>query len=374
VKDVEHAIAEAGKQCRALLDVKGIEWPESVQDLLRDAREAKSLQDHYEILVRLTARLRDGHARVVVHDEAKGVRWPGPAMEGASGPGLFLCRSDGKILVKQAWDAAARAGVSPGMEVLVIEGKPAAEWIEETMREHREWSGFSTEQQAFYFACHWGLGGKSGSKLALRVRSLDGKERRVEVRRAGASFVPDGPVFPPENLKSLGRQRYGRTAAGNGYIHLRDCPGDLPEQMDRMLEEIGDVPGLVLDFRANGGGGFDHDGLLARFVESGPIAVIVDAGVRSAGETASGMFKEDRGAPMIGESPTAGMSSSKTTIDLPSGLFSLYVSVRSNKGRFNRGRGIEGIGVLPDEIVEYDPADLANGVDTLLGRAEERLR
>jgi C-terminal processing protease CtpA/Prc len=105
----------------------------------------------------------------------------------------------------------------------------------------------------------------------------------------------------------------------------------------------------------------------------GPMVVIVDAGVRSAGETVSGMFKEDGRAYMIGPSPTAGMSSSKRTIELPSGLFSLYVSVRSNKARFNGGKGIEGLGVPPHEVVEYDRKDLAAGVDTMIRRAEELL-
>jgi len=68
------------------------------------------------------------------------------------------------------------------------------------------------------------------------------------------------------------------------------------------------------------------------------------------------------------------MSSQKTTIDLPSGLFKLYVSVASNKGRFNGGKGIEGIGVPPNEVVPYDPSELAKGVDTQIRRAEELLK
>ena len=81
------------------------------------------------------------------------------------------------------------------------------------------------------------------------------------------------------------------------------------------------------------------------------------------GETASGMFKEDGRGYMIGETPTAGMSSRKTTIQLPSGLFSLYVSVSSNKSRFQGGAGIEGIGIVPHETVPYDAKDLAAGRD-----------
>jgi hypothetical protein len=86
------------------------------------------------------------------------------------------------------------------------------------------------------------------------------------------------------------------------------------------------------------------------------------------------MLKEDGRAYMIGDSATAGMSSSKTTLPLPSGLFSVYFSVRSNMGRFNGGRGIEGIGVPPHEVVAYDPDDLARGVDTQIRRAEVLLK
>jgi C-terminal processing protease CtpA/Prc len=77
---------------------------------------------------------------------------------------------------------------------------------------------------------------------------------------------------------------------------------------------------------------------------------------------------------MIGESPTAGMSSSKDRLEVPSGMFKVFYSVASNKGRFNGGKGIEGIGVPPNEVTPYDPDDLLKGVDTQIRRAEEILK
>jgi len=59
---------------------------------------------------------------------------------------------------------------------------------------------------------------------------------------------------------------------------------------------------------------------------------------------------------------------------VPSGLFTVRFSVHSNKSRFNAGKGIEGIGVPPHEVVPYDPRDLAGGRDTLILRAEKILR
>ena len=88
----------------------------------------------------------------------------------------------------------------------------------------------------------------------------------------------------------------------------------------------------------------------------------------------AGQFKEDGRALMIGDSPTAGMSSQKERLEVPSGLFKVYYWVASNKGRFNDGRGIEGVGVLPHEVTPYVPADLAKGVDTQIRRAEEVLK
>jgi len=385
--DVRFALDELEKQCRDLLRGKRVPWGKVRREFLARARKVESLQDHYELLVRLVARLRDGHAAVVAAAGSRNVAWPGPDL--SAGPALFLCRSGRHVLVKTAWGNAAAAGLTPGMRIEKIDGIPAGRWLDERADQLGETTGFSTPQQAFFYACHWGLGGPAGSTLSLQSGA-----RTFAVERAAASTIATGPVFPPEGVTRLDRQSYGRTKAGWGYIHLRDIPRDMLAQLDTMLAALEDVNGLILDFRANGGGGMDHDAFLGRFVPAGsklarskaypiesagahpfggPVVVIVDAGVRSAGETASGMFKEDGRGYMIGETPTAGMSSSKVTIELPSKLFSLYVSVHSNKARFQGGRGIEGIGIEPHEIVEYDEKDLAAGVDTLIARAEALL-
>jgi carboxyl-terminal processing protease len=390
LKDVAFACEQIEEQCRALLQIKKINWNKVRGRFLREARKVKNVQDHYALLVRLIAALKDGHAGVYPAESIKNkVKWPGP--DTSAGPGLFLCRIGKKIHVKAVWSNAARAGIEPGMEVTKIGKLPAMKWLDKRMAELGEYWSVSTDQRAFFDACHHGPAGPAGTTLRLELRKLDGKTKTVTVTRGKASTVPVGPAVFPPGLKRIGRQSYGKLESGYGYIHLRKVETEVVEQLDKMLVEIGNVPGLILDFRANGGGGFDHDGFLGRFVPAGkklsrakafalpsagphpyggPVVVIVDAGVFSAGETGSGMFKEDGRAYMIGETPTAGSSSAKTTIKLPSKLFSLFVSTHSNKGRFQGGRGIEGIGIMPHEIVEYDARDLANGVDTLIKRAE----
>ena len=67
------------------------------------------------------------------------------------------------------------------------------------------------------------------------------------------------------------------------------------------------------------------------------------------------------------------MSAQKVEIEPPSKLFQVRIAVGSNKQRFNGGRGIEGIGVPPHEIVAWDAAAMRDGVDPLIRRAEELL-
>ncbi len=390
--DLAHAYDALEKQCGHLLEQKGVSLGKIRKELAKAASSVRSTEDHWVVLVRLVARLKDGHAAVLTTEKTKDLKWPLPGLD--RGPGLSWCEGKGKVHVKGAWGKGAGAGIEVGMEVVKVEGLPAAKWLEGRVEEISDLVSFSTPQQARYFACHWGLGGAEGSTLQLELRHPVTKDtKKATLTRGDGGLAPAGPVFPPTGLQAIGRNSYGKLPSGLGYIHLRDVPQTLPEDLDRMLEALADPPGLVLDCRANGGGGCDHDAVFGRFVPAGatlkfekeygsagprpykgPVVVIVDAGVRSAGETVSGMLKEDGRAYMIGPEPTAGMSSQKTTIDLPSGLFQLYVSVGSNKGRFNKGKGIEGIGVPPHEIVPYDPQDLAKGVDTEIRRAEELLQ
>ncbi|MBI5849576.1 MAG: hypothetical protein HZB39_00835 [Planctomycetes bacterium] len=387
-KDLRFAVDELGTQCRELIELKDIDWRKATAPLLAESRKVKTDAEHMVLLQRLLARLHDGHAELRPLEKGKDVRaeWP----DRSAGPGLFLCRAQGRLFVKNAWGDAKAAGLEPGMEIVKVDDQPAAKWFERRVTTLCDLLSFSTPQQAFFFACHQGLADAPGTRVAFELRDADGQSKKRTLTWGKANQTPFGPAFPPPGLTSTKDLHFGRTAQGFGYVHVRRCKEDVVAQLDEALATLEGFPGLILDFRGNSGGGFDHDAFFGRFLArgktwrggggeyrsagdhpyAGPLVVIVDATVRSAGETAAGMFQEDGRAFSIGESATAGMSSQKTTIELPSGLFALYVSIASNKARFQGGKGIEGIGVIPMEIVEFDAADLAQERDTLIARAE----
>lgn len=385
-KDVDFLLTELERKAGHFFAVKQIDW-KSVAGQFRD--EVKSTKDdvaHVKMCNRLVTRLRDGHAalldvKVKMPDPGGGRRFTGPR--------VHLVIIGDRVFVRQAFGSAQQAGIEIGAEVIAIDDTAIQAWLKKTVARLQDERGYSTDHTALYYACHTGLADWEGTRIKFDLINA-GPPKTIElVRSGGPNFVPIGPVFPPKELATVGRQSCGRTAAGFGYVHLRDVPGTLPEQIDEMLSKVGDVRSLVLDTRANGGGGCDHEAVFGRFVPAGqkwrqyasagahpfggPMVVIVDAGVRSAGETVAGMFKEDGRAFMIGDTPTAGTSSQKEKLSVPSGLFTVYFSVASNKGRFNGGRGIEGIGVPPHEVTPYDPMDLARGIDTQIRRAEELL-
>lgn len=391
--DLDFALEELEKQCGHFFATKDIDWKAVAKELRKDAKKVESLEDHHALLWRLLARLEDGHAAVQLMGQGTGIGIPEDWQVERQGPGLFFCKIGKKIYVKNVWNAAAEVNVMPGSEVIKIDGTSATKWLDARVEELSDRISFSTDHQAFFYACHWGLADEPNTRLKLEVKTPEGKKKKHTITIIKANPTPSGPAYFPSGIQSTKDLNYAKLESGYGYVHVRRCKGDLAQQMDKALADLGEVPGIILDFRGNSGGGFDHDDFYGRFVPKGetfvhnksfpstgpnpyggPMILIVDATVRSAGETGSGMFKEDGRGYMIGESPTAGMSASKTTIELPSGLFGLYVSVASNKGRFQGGRGIEGIGIEPHEIVEFDPDDLAAKTDTLILRAEALLQ
>src|SRR5687768_8005004 len=255
--DVRFAVEQIGTQCAELLRSKEIDWPKVSKPFLEEAEEVESDAQHLVLLTRLLARLEDGHAAVQPLERGKDVRWPEEPER--TGAGMAWCRSGKKILVKNVWNVAKEMGLEPGMEVVGVDGTPVAKWLDARIVELRDVHSFSTDQHAFFYATHWGLGMPAGTRLELELKRVGGKRTKRTLTYEKAALAPWGPAVFPGTLAGDEDVGWGVLPSGFGYVHLRRCKGDLPERMDEALAALGNVPGLVLDFRANGGGGFDHE-------------------------------------------------------------------------------------------------------------------
>ena len=141
------------------------------------------------------------------------------------GVGSLIRQKEDYVRVAEPYknSPADRAGLKIGDLILEIDGQSAA--------------GFTTEQVSNR------LKGEPGSKVKVKVRHLDGTEQSVTIRRERIS-IPSIPYA-------------GWIGEGIGYIRHNDftegCFEEMQAEIARLRSE-GELKGLILDYRSNGGG------------------------------------------------------------------------------------------------------------------------
>ena len=162
-----------------------------------------------------------------------------------------------------------------------------------------------------------------------------------------------------------------RLPGGAGYMYIRRMDESTAPGIQEALAKFPDARGWVVDLCGNGGGGYDETLISAIKAMPRPVAVVVDAGCISAGETLVRDFVQYAGAKVFG-GRTAGSSSSKRSWAFPSGVATVRFSTRS---RFSYDRSpIEFNGVVPHMEVEAVPKEVAQGLNSAILRAEEYLK
>ncbi|MGK0481794.1 MAG: C-terminal processing protease CtpA/Prc [Planctomycetota bacterium] len=388
-EDMAYLLKEIGERAERVLKAKGINWKKVSRTFQARAKDVSSDQELVDLAAQLIAELHDGHARFTKVD----VEMDGFG-EGPRAPcGLNLYEHKGKWHVLRAVGDAKKAGVEAGWEVVKIDGVKAADWMEEAAARLTSKRGFSTERASHWIVGTWGMNGPEGESCSFEFKDVKRKKKKKTLSwrdKAGGDRLY-GPVVYPEGLKPIGKDvAYRKLESGMGYILAAKVPGDLHEAFDEAIQGMGDIDGLILDFRSNMGGGYDRDAVLGRFVPegesfggeksagpnpyTGQIVVLIDPATISAAETIVGELKEEGRAYLIGPGGTHGASGSKHEVEVPSGKFAIRFVIASNKQRFNGGKGVEGLGIEPDEIVEYDPKLISAGVDPCISRAEVLLK
>ena len=217
------------------------------------------------------------------------------------GIGALIRQKDDYVRIAQPYQGspADKAGLKIGDKILSIDGKDA--------------KGFTTEQVSSR------LKGEPGSKVKVTVEHLDGSTETVTLQRERIS-IPGVPYT-------------GWVADGIGYIRHSDFTEGCYEDMRAAVEKLrtgGELKGLILDYRSNGGGIMQEAiKILGMFVPKGtevvstkgrtedsrqvyrtssepilpdlPLAVLINGNSASASEIVTGALQDLDRAVVIGQ-------------------------------------------------------------------------
>ncbi|MDW8098017.1 MAG: S41 family peptidase [Anaerolineae bacterium] len=226
--------------------------------------------------------------------------------------------------------------------------------------------------------------GPKGTKVRLLIKR-EGEPDPIEVEVVRARI--EIPIVESKMLDH-----------GIAYLKLGEFNGRSPELVRRALRELlrQKPKGLILDLRGNPGGLLDAaveigsqfvgkgNILIERFKDGKeqayparpgglatniPLVVLVNDSSASASEIVAGAIQDAGRGPLIGVT-TFGKGSVQVPHRLSDGSM-LRVTIA--RWFTPKGRGIDGIGLEPDIVVERTPEDRAAGRDPQLDRAVEYL-
>jgi carboxyl-terminal processing protease len=355
-------------------EFKGVDWQEVKRRYAPQVARVQSDDEFHQLLQRMVAELKDGHTQVVAPAQARQGSLP-----------LELRQSKGKWVVAsvKASPQLQDAGIQPGMELVSLNQKSIASYIDKNL----ETSSGGTEASRELRAVDQALRGPLGNTAHLTFK--DSKGRTLETQ---LTYQIQAQAFSPQGKKGAKIQAlressdegeadnanvltYRHLHGGWGYVQIRNFRQDSSLAFEKALAKLQPMPGLILDLRGNPGGiignGYNivkrlidkpiiggimvQNGQQVRFgiqpqghTYRGPVAVLIDEKSMSTTELVSACLQDNQRAVLVGR-PTAGAGWSPIILKLPTGAF---ISVSSKPFTRPNGRSIEGQGVKPDILVE----------------------
>lgn len=361
-------------------ELKNIDWQVVGKEMLPRAEEIETDDQFGLLCLELVARLEDSHASLLPA-KARIPQIPFPQWD----PG-FACLLDDKdrpvVYYVDPGGPAEKAGIAIGMTVTKIDGVPADKAIESWMKQITRYVGYSSRRYLRYQAARMFCRQMTqGQIVNAEFEQLDGKKIAHDLPcTLGVRYLPRLPV-PIAGIADAGNVSWTMLDGEIGYIYVRRIRGDLPEQLDRAVEELEEAKGIIVDVRGNSGGGFDASRAYRNFDLNddqephrprfhGPMALLLDARCISAGEGWASWFIARARAKTFGET-TAGASARKTVYPLKNGLYRVRFPVKAYTGFLDRP--IERRGLEPDVHLCQQAGALAAGRDTVLEAAREYL-
>jgi C-terminal processing protease CtpA/Prc len=209
-------------------------------DQLRAELVADPSAETFERVVRdFMATLQDGHASLA---------WTPAAAERYTMPPLLeVAEVEGKAIVSRVLDPSLEEmGLAAGVEITAVDGLPVSEAL---ARVPHFLIACGTEYCRTWKSYHFLLSGEASSTLGISFIDLEGVERQVTAQRASGL---------EDLIRASRRSASARRLEDDvGYIYLPHFHNDDPPPdafFESRLQEMRDLPFLIIDVRGNGGG------------------------------------------------------------------------------------------------------------------------
>ena len=368
----------------------GVDWNEVHTRYRPLIDTAKNDREFYSVMSRMTGELHDAHTRFNSPEQWKNYR-----KQQGVGSGISLDEIDGKTVITaiRADSDAAHAGISPGMIIRTVDGKPVNERIAEIESAK---SASSTSRATRMFTYNRLLAGPADTQIKLGMERADGSQFETEVMR---QIYSSSSSVGTDTLPS-----------GNGYIRFDGFQPSITKEFRQALERFRNTPGIVVDLRRNGGGDlgvllpiagyfFDKKTLFAKDetrsgkplsefagvlrlplelyvgrsgdqIYSGPVVILMDAHSASSSEVFAAGMQDSRRAKIIGsQSCGCVLGIAKPRVMKGGGVLELSEVLWYSP----KGRKLEGTGIMPDETVLPTLRDLQRRQDPALEAADRAL-
>ena len=342
----------------------GVDWVRVRTRYRPEAERASNDREIYPILEKMAAELKDAHTRVMSPEEAREDR-----TRNRTAFGFSLRLVEGQYIVTQVEPQSTMgfAGLQKG-------------WLLRSVDESAAPSSGPRELAAWF------------AKAAIRDKCVAYSMVKFEFVDAQNQVHP--LVGKCADVNTTPRQEARRVAGGVLYVRMDGFQSSTGAWFTQTLESNRDAPGLILDLRLNPGGLKTQllkclDALYAKPISAGvdvsrkgrqhtwkvrgrgaraftkPFVVLIDEMSMSSSEILASVMEETGRGRVIGrKSPGKVLLSYEMAL---AGGGRLQLAIRDY--RTERGRRLEGAGVVPDETVALHTADLRKGVDRDMERA-----
>ena len=379
----------------------GLDWDSAFGERVAGALAAQSDWQYYRLLQAFAALVKDSHVGVWMPDRVRETRGIPPVALWALG-GQY-------VVIGFPAELGSSLGMALGDEVAAVDGVSAAEYAASQV------APYQSSPTAHYLGLQVArslLEGPRGSPVEVQLRRPSGEEYACRLDRAPAGEEAEWVWYAP--LASSGGVSARTVAPGIGMISLRSFGYEgVVADFDRELAALGQIEGLILDLRTNGGGNSGwSDAIAARLIErplegmqerrpqysaalrswglgengtgttweekrmlplepQGPVSfhgrlvLLTSAATHSAAEDFVGPLKTGGRARTVGGT-TAGSTGNPLFFELPGGG---GFSVCTRYMLLPDGSEFIGLGIPPDVPVGVTTADIATGHDPVLERA-----